>query len=196
MANLAALLDQEASTEINAIISEAETRASEIVAEARERAEAHLAQKKRATEVQTQASLVRAKSAAQLEASSLKLRAQHAAVEAVFAEAGARLRALVKDRERYPDILRKLLAEAASALGEGQVGRIIVNPQDRKLVSGFMADLKLEADLASDDAVLGGVRAKAKGASVSVENTLADRLARAREEMAGEVAQTLLGKAS
>ncbi|MDQ3458583.1 MAG: V-type ATP synthase subunit E [Deinococcota bacterium] len=196
MANLAALLDQEASAEIEAILSEAKHRASEIVAEAREKADAHLAQKARAAQVQYEASLVRAKSAAQLEASSLKLRSQYEAVERVFAETERRVSALIKDSKRYPPVFDKVLAEAIEALGNAQVAQIVVNPADRRLAEAFIKEKGLDLEIKTDPAIAGGVRVKAGGANVSVENSLPNRLARARQSVAGEVVQLLLGAGS
>lgn len=195
MANLTALLDQEASAEIEAILSEAKQRASEIVAEAQEKADAHLAQSARAAQVQHEAALVRARSAAQLEVSSMRLRTQFDAVEQVFAEAEGQVSALVKDPTRYPSILLKLLSEAVEALGGAKVATIVVNPEDRQLVEAFLSKNKLDAEIVSDPAVVGGVRVKAATANVSVENSLPDRLQRARQSVAGEVAQLLLSGA-
>lgn len=193
MANLTALLDQEASAEIDAILSEAKQRASEIVAEAREKADAHLAQRARAAQLQHEASLVRARSAAQLEASSMKLRTQYEAVERVFAEAERRVSALTGDAKRYPEVFNRLLAEAIEALGSGQVALVVVNPDDRRLVDAFVKEHGLDLEVRPDPSISGGVRVKARGANVSVENSLPDRLARARQSVAGEVAQLLSG---
>jgi V/A-type H+/Na+-transporting ATPase subunit E len=193
MANLAALLDQEASAEIEGILSEARARASEIVAEAKEKADAHLAQAARASQVQHEAALVRARSAAQLEASSMKLKSQHEAVERVFAEADKRISALIKDPGHYSSILLKLLSEAMDAFGPGtKISEVVVNPEDRDLIDAFFKKNKLGIEISSDPNVVGGARVKAKGAKVSVENSLPDRLGRAREALAGEVVQVLL----
>ena len=112
MANLAALLEHEAGAEIEAILSEARQRASEVVAKAEEDAKALTAQRERASQTQGEAARVRARSAAQLEASSLRLRAQHGMVEGVFGAAEAELRSLLKDDKRYTPMLSTLLAEA------------------------------------------------------------------------------------
>ncbi|HEV2126581.1 MAG TPA: V-type ATP synthase subunit E, partial [Chloroflexota bacterium] len=62
MANLSALLDKEASLEIEAILSEARERASEIVAKAREEADTVVAQQERVARTQYDAALVRSRS--------------------------------------------------------------------------------------------------------------------------------------
>ena len=126
MANLAALLDQEASAEIKSIISEAQGRASEIIDKAKAEAEGFFNEKKRSIESQSEAEIVRAKSAPQLEASSVKLQIQHDAVESVFANVKEELQALVKDKKSYGSTLENLLKEASEAVG-GNLSSIVVN---------------------------------------------------------------------
>ena len=69
MANLAALLEREASAEVETILSEARQRASEIVAKAEEDAKALTAQRERLSQTQGEAARVRAASAATTELS-------------------------------------------------------------------------------------------------------------------------------
>lgn len=195
MANLAALLEREASAEIEAILSEARQRASEIVAKAEEDAKAMTAQRERLSQTQSEAARVRAQSAAQLEASSLKLRAQHSVVEEVFETAQAEIRSLVKDDKRYTPVFAALLEEAVAALGgSDNVAKVTVNPADETRAREAGKKHGLEAKVDTDAAVEGGVKVKAVS-NVTVENTLLDRLQAAREELASEVSR-LLGASS
>jgi V/A-type H+-transporting ATPase subunit E len=195
MANLAALLEREASAEIEAILSEARQRASEIVAEAEEDAKAMTAQRERLSQTQSEAARVRAQSAAQLEASSLKLRAQHSVVEEVFKTAQAEIRSLVKDDKRYTPVFAALLEEAVTALGgKDNVAKITVNPADETRAREAAKKHGLEGKVDTDAAVEGGVKVKAVS-NVTVENSLLDRLQAAREELASEVSR-LLGASS
>ena len=195
MANLSALLDKEASAEIEAILSEAHQRASEIVAKAEEDARATTAQRERLSQSQGEAAQVRARSAAQLEASSMKLRAQHSVVEDVFESAEAELRKLSKDKKRYPPVLAALLGEAVDALGGGDnVSKVMVNPADEQAGKEAAKKYGLEDKLETNNAVEGGVKVKATS-NVTVENTLFDRLRAARDDLASEVSQ-MLGAAS
>lgn len=195
MANLAALLEREASAEIEAILSEARQRASEIVAKAEEDAKAMTAQRERLSQTQSEAARVRAQSAAQLEASSLKLRAQHSVVEEVFETAQAEIRSLVKDDKRYTPIFSALLDEAVAALGgKDNVAKITVNPADEKRAQEAAKKHALEGKVDASEAVEGGVKVKANS-NVTVENSLLDRLQAAREELASEVSR-LLGASS
>lgn len=191
MANLAALLEREASAEIEAILSEARARASEIVAKAEEDAKAMTAQRERLSQTQGEAARVRAASAAQLEASSLRLRAQHGVVEGVFEAAEAEIRTLTKDDRRYPPVLNTLLDEAVAALGgQDQVAKIIVNPADEKRAREAAKKHGLDSRVETDAAVAGGVKLKATS-NVTVENTLFDRLYAARDDLASEVSRLL-----
>lgn len=67
MTHLAALLEREASAEIDTILSEAQARASEIIAKAEDDAKAMTAQRDRLSQTQSESAKVRARSAAQLE---------------------------------------------------------------------------------------------------------------------------------
>jgi V/A-type H+-transporting ATPase subunit E len=191
MANLAALLDKEASAEIEAILSEARSRASEIVAEANEEAEAIKAQRERAAQVQYEAALVRAKSAAQLEASSLKLRAQHEVVEEVFARARDEILALTKDEARYAKIVAALIQEAAEGLPKGGDLEVLVHPDEVASAKKALETLKLDGAVSEDASVATGIRLRVKGSSTTLENTLLGRLEALRGELASEVARTL-----
>jgi len=193
MANLAALLEGEASAEIEAILSEARARASEIVAKAEEEADAIIAQRERLAQTQAEATGVRARSSAQLEASSLRLRAQHGAVEGVFEDAERELRSLIGDDKRYKPVLAVLLDEAVEALGGPErVSKVIVHPDDKRRVQEAVQKHGLADKLETDPAVEGGVRVKATS-NVAVENTLFDRLEAAKSDLASEVSRRLFG---
>ena len=199
MANLSTLLEKEASAEIEAILSEARERASEIVAQAKEDAEATTAQQKRTAQTQYDAALVRARSSAQLEASSLKLRAQHEAVEEVFAAAHDSLESLTKkkDNATYAGILEGLLVEALDGIGGAEnAAAVVVNPEDKETGEKVAAKHNLKGKVETDEAIAGGVRVRSKSGNVRLENTLYGRLESAREELTSEVSKILFGSAS
>lgn len=195
MSDLSALLDREASAEIEALLSEARQRASEIVAEATAEAEQLLGQKRRASEAQREATLVRAQSAARLEASALKLRAQHAAVEAVFAAARDELAALANDKPRYAKALQALLAEAVEAVGAADVTAVHAAPADVAVVTEAAKALGVDAPVAAADDVVAGVRVATRG-EATVENSLGQRLAALEGELASQVSATLFAQAA
>lgn len=196
MANLAALLDKEASAEITAIISEARERASEIVAKAKEEAEGILAQRKRTVASQHESALVRAKSAAQLEASSMRLRAQHEAVEAVFSKVGKEVDALIKDDSRYKKVLETLLDEAVASVPTGTkaIAAVVVNPGDKKLLEEALKKHKLDDKVQTDESLRGGVRLKVAASNVAIENTLLYRCEALESELASDVSRLLVGQ--
>jgi len=190
MANLEALLKREAQAEVDAIISEAKSRASEIVASAKEDASSLTSQRERSAQSQHDALIVRGKSAAQLEAASLKLRTQHELVEDAFAAAKGQLDALIKDKGRYQAVLPKLLDEVLEALGSSDIASVIVNPDDKKMVSDALKERGVSAKVETDKAVHGGVRVKTK-TNVIVSNSLIARLESARDELAADASQAL-----
>ncbi len=193
MPGLEALLEGEADAEIEAALAEAKERAAEITARAEEEAKALLAQRERANKQQNTAALARAKSGAQLEAASLRLRAQHQAVEAVFSKAKDDLQALISDKKRYPGVLEQLLREAVDSL-EGKLSSVSANPKDQKLVEAALKKMGSEAVFKPDPVLSGGVRVAAAGSHVSIENGLFDRLEAAQEELASEVSKMLFAR--
>jgi vacuolar-type H+-ATPase subunit E/Vma4 len=190
VSDLSALLEREASAEIETIVTEARAQASAVVAAARAEAEQLLAQRRRAAEGGREATLVRAHSAAQLEASALKLRAQHAAVGDVFDAARARLTAIAGDAPRYGGVLADLLAEAVAAVGADDVASVQVAPGDVAVAEAAAARLGLRIPIEADGGVALGVRVVSKRRS-AVENTLHARLAAVEGELAADVSRVL-----
>ncbi len=193
MSDLSALLDREAGAEIEGILSEARQRASEIADEAQREAEQLLAQRRRTAETQREATLVRAQSAARLEASAVKLRAQHAAVASVFDAAKEQLSAMAADPSRYTELLKSLMTEAVDALGGASaVATVQVAPSDVGLAGEVAKAIGVEAKVVASEAVSGGVRLTSKDRSV-VENTLSQRLEALEGELASRVSSLLFG---
>jgi V/A-type H+-transporting ATPase subunit E len=190
MANLEALLKREAQAEVDAIISEAKSRASEIVANAKEEASSLSAQRERSAESQHDALIVRGKSAAQLEAASLKLRTQHELVEGAFGAAKAQIEALIRDKGRYQAMLPKLLDEVLTSLSGANIASVTVNPDDKKLISDALKERGVNAKVETDKAVRGGVRVKTQ-TNVMVSNSLMARLEASRDELASAASQAL-----
>jgi len=192
VSDLAALLEKEASTEIESILSEARGRASEVVADARQEADTLVGARERQAAGLRSAAITRARSSAQLEASSLQLRAQHDGVEAVFEEARERLGALVSDADAYPAVLKKLLAEALESLDADEVQAVIVHPDERGYLDRVAKELSPTFEVITDAAIRGGVRLRLKGNN-TIENSLFERLEVLRAELASEVSEVLFG---
>ena len=183
MSNLATLLEKEASAEIEEILSEARNTASEIVAKAKEEAKSLLAQKERALKSQHDAEIIRAKSSAQLEASSLRLKAQNDGVEAVFDKAKSDLLGLQKS-DKYAAIFKALYTEAAGAVSK--VASVVVNPADAKYIDSAI-------DVKTDESIVAGLKLKGEGSSVMIENSLLSRLEAVKDDAAALVSKTLFG---
>jgi vacuolar-type H+-ATPase subunit E/Vma4 len=194
VADLASLLEKEASAEIESILSEARERASDVVERARQEAEALVARSHHQAEAQRGATVVRARSGAQLEASSLQLRAQHQGVEAVFEEARRRLEALVADAEDYPPVLAKLLAEALEGLDPSSLEAVVVHPDEEDAARAAAGKAGVSVPIETAAAVRGGVRLRLKGNN-TIENSLFERLEVLRAELASEVSEVLFGHA-
>jgi vacuolar-type H+-ATPase subunit E/Vma4 len=191
MADLAALLDKEASAEIEAILAEARERASAIVADAEREAEATVASRERQAEARRRSDVVRARSAAQLEAASLRLNAQQEAIESVFDKVEERIDALASDPERYGPVLETLLREALDGV-RGAPEAIVVHPDDEEAARAAAKAVSSDAEIRTEEDVRAGVRVTT--GAVSVENTLPGRLDALRDELASEVAVALSGQ--
>lgn len=196
MADLAALLDKEASAEIEAIHSEARSRASEIVADAKDEAEELVSKRERAAKQQREAALIRARSSAELEAASMRLKAQQAAIESVFDAAEDRIDVLVADQTRYAPVLETLAREALGAVDASKGVTVFVHPDEKPVADKVVGGLDQHAELTTSDDVRGGVRVKGPKGSASIENTLYERLDGLRDELASEVSRVLLQKDS
>lgn len=192
MADLSTLLAKEASTEIEAILSEANERAAQITEAARSEAESIVADRERRAKAQREASLVRARSAAQLEASAIRLRAQHEGVKGVFDEVRRRLDELVADQGRYPAVFEKLLQQAIEATKDVGVAAVEVAPADEQLARAALGKLGVTAEVQTTGDVKGGVRVRTARRS-AIENTVYDRLEAMAGELASEVSQALFG---
>ncbi len=190
MSDLSALLEREASAEIESILSEARDRAAAEVAAAQTEAEQLLAKRRRAAEAQRDAALVRARSAAQLEAAALKLQAQHAALEQVFGHVRERLAGLPGDAKAYKGILQRLLVEALDDIGRDDVAVIEAAPSDVAVVSALAKAAKVDAPVEGDESLALGVRVRSKRHS-AVENSLTARLSALEGELAAEVSRLL-----
>lgn len=185
MANLSALLEKEASAEIEVVLSEARERASEIVAKAQEEAKNIVSTRERAAASQREGTLVQASSSAQLEAASLKLRAQNDKVEAVYTEAVNQLQALIKDGGKFKPVLASLLKEAQGAVGK--LTKITVNPADAGQIEAPKG-----VEIIKDKNLVGGVRVQGEGSNATIENTLLGRLESLKEGLSSEVLKALL----
>jgi len=194
MADLSALLEKEAGAEVEAVLSEARSRASEIVAKAKEEAEALTAQAKRSAHSQHEASLVRANSSAQLEASSLRLNAQHKAVEAVMTTAKQELDKISSGKD-YDKTFEGLLTEALGSVGgKSEVDAVVVNPSDKATAEKVADKHGLKGKIETSDSVSGGVRLRQKGGKMFTENTLYGRLDALQDELAADVSKVLFSK--
>ena len=192
MAELSSLLEKEASTEIEAIALEGKKRAEEILSTARTEAESVIAARTRAVKAQREAALVRARSAAQLEASSLKLRSQHDGVQSVFAQARERIAELIADRKSYEAVFAKLLDEAVVGLAGTGIEAVEVAPDDVDLATKSVEKAGLGVTVTANESVHGGVRLRTANRS-AIENTLYGRLEALEGELAAEVSKALFG---
>ena len=188
MADLAKLLESEASAEIETILAEARSRADGIVKAAEEQAKSILEGKRRALENELSAARVRAKSASDLEGSALKLGASHGASQQAFISAESELRNFTKSAE-YGNVLEKLIREASGALGG--LSKLEVHSTDLEVAKKAAAAAGLTVEVHANNQIETGIRGVGLSGSSSVTNTLLGRLARAKDGLLSDVAKVL-----
>ncbi len=190
MADLATLLESEANAEVEAILSEARSKADVIVQNAVEQAKSLVDSRRRTLEAELVAAQVRAKSAADLDAASQRLNANHVATEQSFNQAETELRSFTKSGE-YKNVLEKLIREVQGALSN--ISKLEVHPDDVAVATEAAKNAGLNVAITANSDVETGVRAVAEGGQSSITNTLLGRLGRARDGLLSEVARTLTG---
>ncbi|MFN3267489.1 MAG: V-type ATP synthase subunit E [Deinococcales bacterium] len=188
MADLAKLLESEASAEIETILAEARSKADGIVKAAQAQASSILEGKRRALENELEAARVRAKSAVDLEGAALRLKASHTASQQAFSSAESELRQFTKSGE-YLGVLQKLIGEASEALGS--ISKLEVNPNDLEMAQKALSALGLNAEVSANAAIETGIRALNESGNSSITNTLLGRLIRAKDGLLADVAKVL-----
>jgi len=108
-----------------------------------------------------------------------------------FNEAKLRLSRLRNDPE-YPDIFKKLTADAAGALGVGTF-HVHVDKRDEEICKKTLAALNLDAGIIPDLASAGGLVACLPDGSVIISNTVESRLERAQDLKKLEIYSILSG---
>ncbi|WP_038046057.1 V-type ATP synthase subunit E [Thermus caliditerrae] len=188
MSKLEAILSQEVEAEIQALLGEARAKAEAVVAEARSKAEALLSARKRALEAGLQGAVRRAESAGELLLSTARTEAKGQVLAEVKAKVRQALVAL-PGKPEWPEVLRKLAAEALSALPEAEA--LASHPENLPHLEALAQERGLE--LVADPSLRLGVRAVGKGGKTQVENALESRLERAWDALSTRVAQALWG---
>lgn len=178
------LLENEAHSEIERIRAEARDRAAQIVAQAQEQARSLVESRGRALESQRQAGLVRARSAADLDANASRLSAGEAGTAEVYELVQGYLSGVTSAPE-YRDILSRLISQAREAIPGAEA--VEVNPADVDLARQLVTDLEVRGN----PGVKGGARVVARGGKSGITNTLGGRLERVRADLAPQISRML-----
>ncbi len=188
MSKLKDVLQEEALSEIEKILSEADSRAETLIAEAKSKASERVEGYRKKAEADLRAATRRAESAAELTVSTALMRARGEMIALVREKVLASLEG-VAGRPDYDKILQTLAEEAAKAVEPAEA--LIVHPNDEVRMSGWAKQKELQ--LRTDPGLRLGVRIVVRGGQCSVENSLQERLERAWEMLASGVAQRLWG---
>lgn len=189
---LVAILEKEASAEIERILAEARAQADQLTEEARAESQALLEAQRQRLEAERKAARQKAESTAQLRAAALVLQAKDQVLTEVSARAETELSRVQQNGGEYTALLGGLIREAATGLS-GRV-TVEVNQKDLQVARQALRDLTLDAEVKPTDEISGGVRLSIDDGRFMVENTLASRLERAKPLLVTEVAALLWGK--
>ncbi len=186
MSKLGDILQEEALSEINAVLTEADSKARVLIREAEKQASDRVSAYRRRAEAEHRAAARRSESAAELSLATARIQARGQVIALVKKKTLAALEE-VAGRPNYGGVLQALAEEALKAVGAPEA--LVVHPDDRDKLSSWAVQKGLE--LRTDPKLHLGVRIVARGGQRSVENSLPERLQRAWETLASGVAQRL-----
>jgi len=166
----------------------ADSRAKQISSEAEKRASALLAKHRQRLEAEARAASQRVRSTADLSVAIARTRAKGEVMDLVRQKVLSALQETAA-QPKYGDVLRAL-AEEAMAVAEA-AECLVVHPDDREKLIAWARHRGL--DLQTDPHLRLGVRIGCRGGK-QVENTLPERLQRAWDALAPEVAKLLWGE--
>ncbi len=198
LSRIISVIEEDASREVERILGEARAKAEELKKaaeqEAQERREEILKRGRREAERER----ARIIASARLKAKKQMLDAKEEAIQKVFSEVRKALEEISKDRKKYREVLKKLVAEAAESIGGDAV--IICREQDRRIFSKrFLSELEkltgVKLELAEETTGgSGGVILRSRDGRTEVDNTFETRLERAMAELRNEAAGLLFGQ--
>lgn len=180
-------LEQQVQHDIDAVDSEAREHSEHIIEEAEVEAarirERYLHQVEKAASAEG----ARTVNAARLKAKMVVSSARGDALTGVYNAASTEF-ANVRKSGTYPELFRKLAAEAVNDLGDGLV--LHVDPADKQLAEEFATSLR-DARVETDISTEGGVVAEGHGGTIIRRNTIEDRTDRAWQFLQADVARVL-----
>lgn len=183
------LIENEAQAERERILSTARQGAKEIHEKALAQADQMREAQDALTRDEESIAIIKAQSAAQLEASALILSAKDRIVSDIFAEAAQKLNSF--SGAPLKKALKSLMVEACSQFGPGMV--VTVRKEDLALAQQISKELKLDARLEADPSVKDGVIVSNPDKTAMVLNRFADRMTRAKPALTSSLAQILWG---
>jgi vacuolar-type H+-ATPase subunit E/Vma4 len=179
LTDLLTALEADAESETERLRAAADAEARRIVESARSEARAYELEAERTAEARLAHELERRRSVARLAAASL-VRAAH---ESCVAQLESALRdrvAALRGTAAYPGVLRALVEEALAAVPAAGVLRM--DPRDRGLAEGIVAELDARLEVRAELDTLGGVEVAGDDGRTA-RNTLEERLRNAEPEL-------------
>jgi len=184
-------IEAEAEAEAAATIERADGEARAIVEAARRQAAERVAAARSAAERDARSEVARSLNALRLRNVGAQAEILAGWLERVFRAAGEEAAAIAdgSDPERWARALGRLVDEAVALAGPR--ARIAVRPGDAAAIRTAVAAVGADLEVVEDPSLPAGLVARSADGRSEVDGTLQVRLARAREQLAGEVAVRL-----
>jgi vacuolar-type H+-ATPase subunit E/Vma4 len=181
-------MEQQAQAEIARVQADAEAAAAAIVAAAEGEARAIKARHLADMLPRLQQERARLLSESRLAVLHAVMAARETLLEEAFTAAHAEL-ARLREQPEYPQYMERLLGEVVDELGHDL--RLVVDARDEALMRRIVADLGMQASIASGLHTAGGLEASTQDGRITVRNTLEERLHRSRRYLRREIASIL-----
>lgn len=185
MSKLAAILQAEASAEIEGIAAAADSQAAKIISDAKSHAEEQIAAHKKKLAAEARAATQRAQSAADLTVASARTQARGEVLDLLRQNVHDALEE-ISSQANFGAVLQALAAEAIQVADKAVA--VVVNPDDQDKLPDWVRQQGLE--LQTDPNLHLGVRIVGQRGNAT-ENTLPERLQRAWGTLGPEVTKIL-----
>jgi V/A-type H+-transporting ATPase subunit E len=185
MSKLEEILREEAEAEIKEILAEADSRAQKIISDAEERAATLRAVHQKRIAAEERAASQQAQSAAELNVATARMQAKGEVMELVRSKAKDALEKTASE-PGFGKVLQALAEEALKVVEVAQV--VIVPPSDQEKLGEWASQRKFKLQTGAELRL--GVRVVGRSGRI-VENTLPERLHRAWDTLAADIAKLL-----
>ena len=174
------------------LLEEARDEAARLMAAAADEAAAAREQHLRQAAAELRAARARLEADIRLRAAMERARLRDALVVEAFTRAQETLMG-ARETEQYAPTLQPLLSEALAQFPPGEALQVLCDPRDVSLLIGLIRQTNRDISLDGSLTCWGGIIVQDVSSEVIADNTLEQRLERARDSLWAQVAELVLG---